>query len=173
MAAVPKTRANQGAKMHLECDGHRFELDGGHLVIGRDGVTLLRLPLIPAVEGEKITIGAWKKVGEKHFAAELRGFGAAHLALREGHACHWVETGRPHFPKLRYFPDSHPTETGWHTFLSDELDRHWSLDENADVPLSSSYKDMHVDKEDGAGMTDPGDKPPTWIWNVPARGCGS
>ena len=155
--------------MQLIHNGCQFTLNGPILEITKEDRTLMKLPLIPHVEGETFEAGTWEQIGDDHFRMEVAGLGRVHLALREGHVCYWVETERKHFPKLTYFPDSRPTSTRWHTFLSDELDRAWTMDENADVPLSSSYFDMHVDLEDGAGMTDPGDKPPTWIWNVPAR----
>ncbi|MFH0921762.1 MAG: hypothetical protein V1913_15545 [Fibrobacterota bacterium] len=155
--------------MHLTCEGRQFKITGNFLEVDEDGVKLTRLPLVPWVDGKPCRAGPWRQVNGKHYSLDLPGLGQAHLAVREGHVCYWVETKRKHFKSLTYFPNSHPTKTGWHTFLSDELDRYWSLNENADVPLSSAYIDMHVDKEDGAGMTDPGDKPPTWIWNIPAR----
>jgi len=155
--------------MQLLSNGCRFNLDGPTLEITIDDRALMKLPLVPHVEDETFQAGAWQRAGTDHYRMALAGLGSVHLALREGTVCYWIETQRKHFPKLIYFPDSQPTTTRWHTFLSDELDRTWTMDENADVPLSSSYFNMHPDKEDGAGMTDPGDKPPTWIWNIPPR----
>lgn len=155
--------------MHLLHNEFRFEIVGSELAVSQAETELMRLPLAPMLEGQSVQVGGWREKSTEHFVAEADGLGRIHFALREGRPCYWVETDRKHFARLVYFPESRPTNTGWHSFLSDELDRYWSLDENADVPLSSAYKDMHVDGEDGAGMTDPGDKPPTWIWNIPAR----
>ena len=155
--------------MQLECDGCDFVVDRSSLQIMQGGNLLTTLPLIPHVEGETFEPGEWEQVATQHLRMEVRDLGSLNLAIREGHACYWIETDRKYFPELTYFPDSKPISMRWHTFLSDELDRIWTLDENADVPLSSSYFDMHVDKNDGEGMTDPGDKPPTWIFNIPPR----
>jgi hypothetical protein len=154
---------------HWTHEGYVYRIDGTYLEVTHNEALLTRLPLAPRAAGKPCRAGRWRQLDATHGALDLPGLGTAHVALREGHVCYWVETTRQHFPSLTYFPDSQPTDRGWHTFLSDELDRHWTLAENADVPLSTAYMDMHVDKEDGAGMTDPGDKPPTWIWNVPAR----
>ena len=71
--------------------------------------------------------------------------GTDHHMTLEGHICCWLETPQKHFARLTYFPDSRPTDTGWHTFLSDELDRYWNLNKNADVPLSSAYPALNAD----------------------------
>jgi len=155
--------------MRLSCDKCRFEIEADYLIISQNEKKLMRLPLIPKAEGKNFQSKGWRPVEENHFAAELTELGSVHLAIREGHVCYWLETPQKHFARLTYFPDSHPTDTGWHTFLSDELDRYWDINENADVPLSSAYPDMHTDGEDDAGMTDPGDRPPTWVWNIPVR----
>jgi len=155
--------------MKLCSNGYEFELENENLVISKKGKRFMSFPLIPKVEGENYKAEKWEEIQKECFKMNVKGLGSIHVAIREGYVCYWIETICKHFPKLTYFPDSHPTDTGCYTFLSDELDRYWSIDENFDVPLSSAYVDMHVDKEDGAGMTDPGDKPPTWIWNIPAR----
>lgn len=153
----------------FECDGCCFAIEVTDLVVGKDGTELMRLPLVPKVEGEGLNLTEWQQVADAHWRMDVDGFGSLHVGVREGHACYWIETGTEHFRRLTFFPDSRPTETRWHTFWSDELDRAWTIDENANVPLSSAYYTMHPDGEDGAGMTDPGDKPPTWIWNIPTR----
>ena len=155
--------------MHLMWKEYRFEISGFAVVVSTEGIELARLPLLPACAGEDFVAGEWSEIAGDHFQADVSGLGSIHLAIREGYPCYWVETERKHFERLTYFPQSRPTQSGWHSFLSDELDRYWSLDENADVPLSSAYIAMHVDGQDGDGMTDPGDKPPTWIWNIPPR----
>jgi len=156
-------------KMKLNSMGYSFKLEDENLVITKNGKRFMRFPLIPKVEGESYKAEQWEQVEKECFKMNVKALGSIYVAIREGYVCYWIETTRKHFSKLTYFPNSHPTDIGCHTFLSDELDRHWSIDENFDVPLSSAYLDMHVDKEDGAGMTDPGDKPPTWIWNIPVR----
>ena len=155
--------------MQIISNGCQFNLNGTILEVTKDDQELMKLPLIPYVDGETFQAGSWEKAGTDHYRMQLTGLGSVHLALREGYVCYWIETERKHFSRLTYFPNSQPTSTRWHTFLSDEFDRTWTMDENANVPLSSSYFDMSVDKEDGFGMTDPGDKPPTWIWNIPPR----
>ncbi len=155
--------------MLLKSGEYQFEIDGNDLLVRMKARRILSVPLVPRVDGETPQAGTWAQIGPEHYELPLAGFGVAHVAVREGHVCYWVETERKHIGRLTYFPDSHPTQSGWHTFLSDELDRYWNLDENTDVPISSAYIGMNVDGEDGAGMTDPGDKPPTWIWNVPPR----
>ncbi len=155
--------------MNLDWKNYRFEAEGDSLAIRQDGRVLMRLPVVPQVEGETLSPGRWHQLGEQHLCMEVCGLGRVNLAVQQQRPCYWLETERKHFSRLTYFPNSHPTDTGWHSFLSDELDRYWSLDENADVPLSSCYFALHVDGPDGAGMTDPGDRPPTWIWNIPPR----
>jgi len=155
--------------MRLECDLCEFVIDGTDLLIQHDGAELMTLPLVPKAEGETFKAGKWRKAEEDHYQMEVSGLGSVHLAIRQGHVCYWVQTERKHFAELRYFPNSRPTQTHWHTFLSDELDRQWTMDENANVPLCNSFMLGHPDGPDGNGMTDPGDNPPTWIWNVPPR----
>ncbi len=153
----------------LMSNGFRFEIDGAQLSVTKECKLVMSLPMLPRADGQSYKAGDWAKAGDEHYRMAVDGLGGVNLAVREGYVCYWVDTEIKHFPKLTYFPDSHPTDIAWHTFLSDELDRRWTIDQNADVPLSSSYVDMHVDGEDGTGMTDPGDKPPTWIWNIPTR----
>ena len=155
--------------MYLDADGFRFEVKRGCIEISRGSQPFMCLPVVPKVEGEELQLGSWEDAGNNHFCMRVGELGSVHLALREGHVCYWMETDRKHFDRLTYFANSQPTETGWHTFLSDELDRYWSLDENADVPLANAYMSGHPDEPDGGGMTDPGDKPLTWIWNIPPR----
>ena len=157
--------------MHFVNNGYRFEAAGTDLIITRNGEACMTLPAVPRLDDVVFEAGPWQAQAPDHFQMQLSPSERVHLAVREGCVCYWVETDREHVARLTLFPDSTPTPIGWHTFLSDELDRGWSIDENADVPVSSSYLDMHVDGEDGAGMTDPGDKPPTWVWNVPVRAC--
>lgn len=140
--------------MRLLNNGYLFEIDGVDLVVTQSGRPCMRLPLVPRIEGENPEAGSWEELDAEHFHLPLANFGGVHLAVREGHVCYWVETDRKHARTLTYFPDSRPTDTRWHTFLSDELDRTWTVNENADVPISCSYVEMHVDGEDGAGMTD-------------------
>jgi len=155
--------------VQLFSNGCQFTVTGKTLKISKEGRELMNLPLVPYVEDETFQMGPWKSIGTDHYRMKLTGLGSVHLALREGYVCYWIETKRKYFPRLTYFPNSQPTSSRWHTFLSDELDRTWTVDENVDVPLSCSYFGLHVDKADGAGMTDPGDNPPTWIWNIPPR----
>jgi len=156
---------------YLMNGGYKFEIDGAGLSVTRDGKPVMALPMLPKAEGESFKAGEWAKAGEEHYRMAVDGLGGVNLAVRDGYVCYWVDTQTKHFAKLTYFPDSRPTNTGWHTFVSDELDRYWNLDEIGDVPVASAYMEHggHPDGMDGAGMTDPGDRAMLWIWNTPPR----
>ncbi|MCK5380415.1 MAG: hypothetical protein KAJ81_03025 [Candidatus Latescibacteria bacterium] len=147
-----------------------FRADGERVSIGKEGVRLAEFGVAPLVEGRPTEIGPWRKVEDSHFAADLDIGGSVHLAVEHGHACYWMETDREQFDRLIYFPDSRIESCGWQTYVSDEYDGFWDMNLDKTVPISSAYADIyHPDVGDGAGMTDPGDKPLMWIFNMPPR----
>ncbi len=157
--------------VHIKHQGYDYSVVGRELLVKRHGSVLARFVLTPTADGEAASIAQWRQEDHQHFCADLQPEGKIHLAVRNGYVCYWMETSREQFETLTYFPDSHATGLDWHTYLSDEHDRRWDINVDTEVALSSSYPHMNVDGEDGAGMTDPGDKPPTWIWNLPVHAC--
>lgn len=154
----------------LRHKGWDFRVSGEQLTISADGVVAGEFNLCPSIEGQKPKLEDWKQLSDDHFTAQLSdGSGSVHLSNQEGHVCYWMDTSRTAFEKLSYFPDSRPTGPGWHTYLSDELDRFWDIDLDVTVPVSSCYALRHADGADGAGMLDPCDRPQTWMWNIPVR----
>ncbi len=154
----------------LDTAGCIFEIVGPQLHIKDGDRTIGTFELTPSVGDDLLRPGAWDAVTPTHFKADLAADeGSIHLALEHGHVCYWMQTPRPYFDKLSYFRASQPTGQGWQTFVSDEHDRFWEYDLDADVTISSSYVARHPDGHDGKGMLDPGDRPPAWIWNIPVR----
>ncbi len=159
------------AELMLRYQGYEYMVAGERLQLQRNGTVLAEFNLAPLVNGEATTIEQWHEAEREHFCANLQPEGQVHLAVREGYVCYWMETCTEQFDTLTYFPQSVATGSDWQTYLSDEHDRRWEIAVDAEVALSSAYAGSNVDDEDGAGMCDPGDRPPSWVWNLPVRAC--
>jgi len=153
----------------LQHQGYDYVINNGQLQIQRAGAILAQFSLAPLIEGKATELGTWQEIDEAHLCAELNRGGTVHLAIRDGYVCYWMETDQERLESLTYFPTSAATGNDWHTYVSDEHDRRWDIALDAEVLISSAYPGMNVDDADGHGMTDPGDMPPTWIWNIPVR----
>ncbi len=153
----------------LQHQGYDYVINNEQLQIQRAGTILAQFSLAPLIEGKATELGPWREIDGAHLCADLDQGGAVHLAIRDGYVCYWMETDQQRLESLTYFPSSAATGNDWQTYLSDDHDRRWDIALDAEVLISSAYPGMNVDDADGHGMTDPGDMPPTWIWNIPVR----
>jgi len=156
-------------QVSLQHQGYDYVIAKGQLQVQHDGAILAEFSLAPLVEGKPTRLQPWREVGSQHLCADLGPEGMVHLAVRDGYMCYWMETDQEQFETVTYFPGSVATGNDWQTYMSDEHDRRWDIAVDAEVLISSAYPGMNVDGGDGHGMTDPGDLPPTWIWNIPVR----
>ncbi|NIA08083.1 MAG: hypothetical protein GWP14_10710, partial [Actinobacteria bacterium] len=150
--------------------GFVFDVDADYAVISKDGREVARFCLAPVSGNNKTTLGPWREVDKYHLAADVHGLEAtAHLRIDHGYACYHLESSIGHFERLYYLTAGCIDGDGWQSYLSDVNDCFRSYDLDNQVPISSCFDGLSPDEEDGAGMCDPGDNPPTWIWNVPVR----
>jgi hypothetical protein len=150
--------------------GYIFEVEGNYLHIKKGNVLLVRLCVAPLVKGERHNISEWQKIDTGHLTGKVKGIDARlHIKIDHGYVCFHIETKVKHFSRLHYFTEGWINGEGWQTYLSDVNDCFRKFDIDAEVPISSCFDGLTPDKADGQGMTDPGDVPPTWIWNVPIR----
>ena len=166
MASRNRTNART---FRIDWDEWTYLLQGETLRLCRRDTEMAALSLAPVADGTPRTLGPWREAGADHLRATVAGVGSAHLAVREGHVAFWVETQKKHFDTFTYFSDAAFEGERWHTYVSDSWDRTWSRDLYQEVGISSAYKDAGVFGHDGAGLTDPGDAPVTWVWNMPPR----
>ncbi|MFH0963347.1 MAG: hypothetical protein V2A58_04975 [Planctomycetota bacterium] len=157
--------------MRLKQGEWSFEVKGDRLMVSREGREAVSLGVAPVVEGKATALEGWEEKGAGHFSARVSGRSgdSVHLAEKLGRVAFWMETETDEFANLSYFTDVVIHGPGWHSFSSDEWDRFWEIDLDAQVGVSSCYGAMAVDGGDGQGMTDPGDLPPTWINNIQPR----
>jgi len=149
-----------------------YVLAGDRLRIVSGGDTVLDICLSPAFNGVTVPIARWEPAGENRFTASLGEFGRAFVAEQFGRLAYWIETPVRQFDHVTYLSDGVISGGTWRTFVSDEHERRWDKCIEAHVPISSAYAVSHSPDgmhEPGGGMTDPGDYPPHWIWNVHAR----
>lgn len=153
----------------IEWNCWSYRIDGELLRISRADAELVTLPLASVMDGVQSTLGGWVRAGDNHFAAETDSGGSAHVGVEHGNVCYWCETPASQLECLTYFSGATFSGDHWQTYMSDEHDRRWDADIDQEVGISSAYDGMNPFGADGRGMTDPGDYPPTWIWNVPVR----
>lgn len=158
------------ADVRIEWRGWAFTVYGSRLVLSVRGEDEAELDLAPVVEGRPTRIVRWQAAAGGGYRGELSEAGAVTLGVREGHVAYGMETDVPHFARLGWFDGATFRGDRWQTFLSDGYDRSWDTRLDVQVPISSAYDDLlHPDGADGNGLTDPGDKPPVFIWNMPVR----
>jgi len=157
--------------IHLEADGVRYTVDLDRLSITRGNNVLASFSIAPVIEGAAATISEWNSMEPGHFTAALARDNTVHFALQHSLPCYWLETSTRFLRKLTYFSDGILHGGSWHSFVPDEWDRTWECKRDIEVAASGNYLTGSVDGDDGAGMTDPGDRPPTWIFNIPAHFC--
>jgi hypothetical protein len=155
----------------LQANGLKYEIQKDRLAITRDGSELASLCMAPVIDGKTKNLSSWEAAEPEHYVAQVEAETSIHLALKQGRPCFWMETDRQFMEQLTYFSDGHLHGGAWHSFVPDEWDRTWDCERDIEVAASSNYLGMSVDGGDGAGMTDPGDRPPTWIFNIPAHHC--
>ena len=158
--------------LNIEFNGCEYIVKNDTMSIFKSGEKLAAFKLSPEVEGTGALLLEWEEKAKEHYYTVLDTGGSVHLAIEHGHVCYWMEADDvDQFEKLTYFPGSTFNGNSWCTYVSDELDNVWDIDRQVMVPVSSAYNenDNNVDGSDGAGMADPGDKPPTWIFNVNVR----
>lgn len=150
----------------------RYEVQGDQLRLFCHGHQQSQFSLAPLIEGESTSIRSWNEINPNHFQGNLDHGGLVHLEMREGHIAYWMETDIEQFGRLTYFPGTIIAGNSWYTFSCDDTDRIWDVDRQFEDSIASAYADMQsIDGADGQGMTDPGDNPQAWIWNVPPRAC--
>ena len=160
--------------MQIEITSNRasFKISDQIMTMHRHGQAQIRIDLAPVVEGRKTNILEWSQEPDGRCVGKLSEGGSVVLQVREGHLAYWMETDIDAFEDLVYFPDTTFSGDTWHTFLSDSFDGECDKRLDREVPISSAYDDiLSVDGHDGGGMTDPGDIPPTFMWNMPVRAC--
>jgi hypothetical protein len=157
------------AELHIDHAGWRYRIQAENLHISRNGDDMIMLPLAPALDGAPVTTSEWRIVSDTHLAADIDGGGSIHLAVEHGHVCYWCETPLAQIESLTYFGGGTFSGGFWQTYMSDEHDRRWYVDIDQEVGISSAYDRTNPFGADGRGMTDPGDFPPYWIWNIPVR----
>ena len=165
MTATPETNS-----FRIDWGGWQYVVDEDILYLSCRDETMAELPLTPVADGLVSTLGAWQQVADLHWSAAIEKLGTVHLGVREGHVAYWLDTEIPQFESLTCFPDTRFSGEHWQSYVSDGWDRLWDKDLDAEVGISSAYLDiMNVFGADGAGLTDPGDYPPTFVWNMPVR----
>ncbi len=159
-------------KFEITWNSRTFEISGQFLTVYHHGRAQARFDLAPEIEGRKANLLAWSQETDTRWTAALSEGGRVAIEIREGHLAYWMETTIPQFERLTYFPGTEFPGRTWQTFLSDSFDGEWEKTLDREVPISSAYDDiLSVDGADGAGLTDPGDIPPMFIWNMPVRAC--
>lgn len=159
-----------GNPLRIYHRGYLFSVCGDYLYLRKDGIGLVELCVAPVIGGKATPLSDWWEVERGHLAAQVDGMEATvHVEVEHGYVCFYMDTTVEHFERLCYFTKGRIRGEGWQTYLSDVNDCARSYDVDAEVPISSCFNGLTPDKADGEGMTDPGDVPPTWIWNVPIR----
>ena len=127
----------------VELSGWTFLLEGRNLrMFFRDEEQVL-LPLAPRIGNKRPRLGPWHRVGsDDHFEAAADGIGTAHIAVREGHLCFWLETTEQQFDTVTYFPGTTFSGSHWQSYMSDGWDRLWDKDIDQQVGVSSAYRDV-------------------------------
>jgi hypothetical protein len=158
------------SKFSIEWNGSTYTVEGDKMIILRNGEWQTQLDLAPVVEGRKNSIMQWQEGNSGIFKGRLSEGGAVFLQIREGHVAYWMKTQIPQIESLVYFPETSFCGDYWHGYCSDAYDRPMEKVVDVEIPLSSSYDDLlHPDIADGNGLTDPGDKPPLFVWNMPIK----
>ena len=161
--------------MHATSGGLACRGQDDVLVLSRAGREVAVLGAAPVIEGRPARITGWEPDGSEAWTGALDTGGRVRLEVEQGLLSYRLETDLSCIRELTYFPGSRVCGKRWHTFVSDEWDRTWDSDQDVRVAASSNYLGMSVDESpygeeaDGAGMTDPGDRVPTWIFNIPAH----
>lgn len=157
------------SKFTIESNGARYDVQGNRMTILLRGQPQINIDLAPVIEGEKTKIDDWKN-DNGLYSAQLTKGTTAFLQIRQGYLAYWVETDIPQIESLTYFPETTFNGQYWRTYLSDAYDGQMEKVVDVEVPISSAYDDVfHPDGRDSGGLTDPGDKPPLFIWNMASR----
>ena len=148
-----------------------YRLRGDRLQISQAGDPVLDICLSPVLDAQTVKISSWHKVGHNSFKASLGKFGEAFVCEKFGKLAYWIETPAKHFQDVTYMSDGILSGDVWRTFVSDDYERLWDKKIDTNIPISSAYADLNSPDYDDipAGMTDPTDAPPHWIWNIHVR----
>jgi len=153
-------------------DNTVYNVDGGQLTINRNGIELAAMLIAPIIDDHETAISKWSQQDSDHYVAEVAQDTQVHFAVKHGRPCYWMQTTQRFVRRLTYFTQGVFYGGAWHSFIPDEWDRTWDCRRDVEVAASSNYMGPYnVDGSDGAGMTDPGDRPPSWIFNIPAHHC--
>lgn len=157
-------------EFEIEWNGWLYRISGDKMLALREGKVRMETCLAPVIEGRQSAITSWHAEGRGAHRADLDTGGSVFLQVREGNLAYWMETDIPQIESLVYLPNTTFDGSHWQSYVSDGCDRLWEKCVDVEVPVSSAYDDLlHVDGADGAGLTDPGDKTPMFIWNMPSR----
>jgi hypothetical protein len=160
--------------MHFSSKGYEYQINDDILEVYKGKRRIMSVTVAPVVEGRQTAIGSWKKQGKNHFIGSVEGLGMVNIEIKNGYPCIWIDTKTVWFDNITYFPSIAFSGKRWTTFVSDELDRIWDIDEDVNVPVSSCYADVfHPDGHDGSGPMDPGDKPPLFNFNMHVRAAAA
>jgi len=153
----------------MESDGVFFEINGGRLSISISGNTQIALDVDPVIEGTPFPITDWTQSGDA-YSADVGNGTRVFLGLREGYFAYWHETDIPEIRSLVYFSNITFDGNHWRAYNADAYDRNLEKAVDLCIPIASAYDDIHhPDGSDGHGLTDPGDNPPIFMWNMPSQ----
>jgi len=161
--------------VQIELGNYIYRVDGDRLSISRGTYLAAEFRIAPSLDGQLVEIESWSRKSGQHYCASLVSGGTLHLTVELNRLCLQLEAAQPFIRELTLLSDGRFAGNHWHSFVPDEWDRTWDSRRDIAIAASSCYIGMNVDDKgagfepDGAGMTDPGDLVPTWIFNVPAH----
>ena len=157
------------SRFSIEWNGSTYAINGESMTVIRNGEYQAKLNLAPIVEGRETSITHWQEDGNGIYKGRLSEGGMVFLQIREDHLAYWMETQISQIESLVYFPKTTFCGDCWHSYSSDAYDKLMEKAVDVEIPISSSYDTSHPDGADGHGLTDPGDKPPLFTWNMPVK----
>jgi len=152
-----------------ESNGIQFKVEGGRMSIGTSGDTLIAVDIAPIINGATFPITDWTQHEDFH-AADVGNGTTVFLGIQEGHIAYWLETTMSQIQSLVYFSKLTFNGDHWRAYNADAYDRKLEKVVDLCIPIASAYDDIHhPDGRDGHGLTDPGDNPPLFMWNMPSQ----
>lgn len=148
--------------------GVEYNVQGERMIVIQSGERQAEFCLAPVIENMAVHITNWELLDQGGYCARC-GDVTVNLQIQHGYLVYWAETSIVQFDRLVYFPDTTFSGDHWQSYASDSFDRKWEKTLDAEVPLSSAYDGPNPDGADGNGLTDPGDKPPLFVWNIQVR----
>lgn len=118
-----------------------YKIEGERLRLYHNNVLSGNFDLAPIIDKKK-KLGRWSQ-NENELIAKVNDMQASvHLSLEKEYLCYWVKTNNDYIDSLTYLPNSEIQASHYQTYVPDDYDNSFAMEENNSIIITPSESAM-------------------------------